>query len=146
MARQVFTLSDIRQLQEPGRTGNEPAGTRIAATTDSYTDRLLKYIPAEVVTLYMLVLGLTGKFSAAGDMKVIQWVIFVIFCLLTYGYLRRVAKVHKVQQLLISILAFIVWVFALGGPFALYSWYNPVYGEILLPVYTFTIAIWEAEK
>jgi len=39
----------------------------------------------------------------------------------------------------------VVWVFALGGPFALCGWYNPVYGSILLPVFTLLVAIWEAE-
>ena len=44
-------------------------------------------------------------------------------------------KVLKLQQHIISFLSFVVWVFALGGPFLLFSWYNPLYGEILLPVY-----------
>jgi hypothetical protein len=56
-----------------------------------------------------------------------------------------VQKVLKLQQHFISLLSFIVWAFALGGPFALYSWYNPVYGSILLPVFTLLVAIWEAE-
>jgi len=64
---------------------------------------------------------------------------------LTPLYLWRVQKILKIQQHVISLLSFIIWVFALGGPFAMYSWYNPVYGEILLPVFTLGIAIWEAE-
>jgi hypothetical protein len=51
----------------------------------------------------------------------------------------------KLQQHVISLFSFVVWAFALGGPFALCGWYNPVYGSILLPVFTLLVAIWEAE-
>jgi hypothetical protein len=85
------------------------------------------------------------KLTESSEIKVFQWSIFAIFCVLTPLYLLRIQKVKKISQHLISVLSFAVWAFALGGPFALYRWYNPVYGEILLPVFTLGIALWEAE-
>ena len=37
--------------------------------------------------------------------------------------------------------AFAVWVFAIGGLFARYNFYHPVYGTLLLIAYTTTAAI-----
>jgi hypothetical protein len=58
-------------------------------------------------------------------------------------YLFFVQKVKKAKQLILSTLSFAVWVFALGGPFTLLSWYDPLYGALLLPVFTFTISLFQ---
>jgi len=34
-----------------------------------------------------------------------------------------------------------VWLFALGGPFALLDWYEPAFGAIVLPLYTLIVPI-----
>ncbi len=142
MKREVITVKDIARITQPGSESRFPAGT---VTQDGYFDRLFKYIPAELVAGYIFVLGIVKQLTDAGEIKVLQWSLFVIFCILTPLYLWRVQKVQKIQQHIISLLSFVVWVFALGGPFALSGWYNPVYGAILLPVFTLIVAIWEAE-
>jgi hypothetical protein len=142
MSREIISASDLRKFREAG------ADSQIAATApvkDTYVDRLFKYIPAELVAGYIFVTGVLKQLTNSGEIKVLQWSLFVIFCILTPLYLWRIQKVRKVQQHIISTLSFIVWVFALGGPFSLYGWYNPVYGQVLLPVFTLVIAIWEAE-
>ncbi|WP_022668023.1 adenylylsulfate reductase subunit beta [Desulfospira joergensenii] len=109
---------------------------------DKYKSRLLKYIPAEIIALYMTLDSLIRSLEKTPIG--IYWVI-VIFCLVsTYLYLWRVQKVKKQAQLFISVMACLVWIFAIGGPFAYLNWYNPVYGGLLLPAYTFSIAIFEA--
>jgi hypothetical protein len=147
MARQVLTQQEILTLKssavDAGSRVNEEV---VPASADNYADRLLKYIPGEIVALYMLVNGLANTLSESSRMEWFHWILFALFCMLTYAYLWRMAGIRKVQQLIISVVAFVVWVFALGGPFALYSWYDPLYGQILLPLYTFAIAIVEAEK
>ena len=60
--------------------------------------------------------------------------------------LARVQRVSKKAQLAISTLAFAVWVFSLGGPFQSFSWYNPFYGSVLLPLYTFGISALKVES
>ncbi|HJZ40548.1 MAG TPA: hypothetical protein VJ203_09300 [Bacteroidales bacterium] len=146
MPREIITRLDMLRFHESGPT---PSGASVAAIPygeDHYSDRLLKYIPAEAVVCYLFVLGIMGKLTDQAEIKIFQWSVFVVFCMLTALYLWRVLKVRKIMQLAISVIAFVVWVFALGGPFALLTWYNPVYGEILLPVFTFAIALFEAEK
>ena len=142
MNREIVTSKDLQRISQSGSESKLPAGT---ATRDGYFDRLFKYIPAELVAGYIFVLGVVKQLTDAGEIRIFQWLLFIIFCILTPLYLWRVQKVMKVQQHIISLLSFIVWVFALGGPFTLSGWYNPVYGAILLPVFTLVVAIIEAE-
>ena len=142
MTREVITARDIQKFSQSGSESKFPAGS---VTQDGYFDRLFKYIPAELVAGYVFVLGVVKQLTNTGEIKVFQWSLFIVFCVLTPLYLWRVQKVKKLQQHIISLLSFVVWVFALGGPFELSGWYNTVYGAILLPVFTLVIAIWEAE-
>ena len=142
MNREIITSKDLQRISQSGSESKLPAGT---ATRDGYFDRLFKYIPAELVAGYIFVLGVVKQLTDAGEIRIFQWLLFIVFCILTPLYLWRVQKVLKVQQHIISLLSFVVWVFALGGPFALSEWYNPVYGAILLPVFTLVVAIIEAE-
>jgi len=146
MAREVLTLNDIRKINRSGEAGRVPADETVPAGKDNYVDRLFKYIPAEIVAGYVFVLGIMARISEPAQVKPLQWIMFSIFCILTPLYLWKIQMVKKMQQHVISFLSFIVWVFALGGPFASYSWYNPLYGEILLPVFTLIVAIWEADN
>lgn len=145
MSREVITSKDILQINQSGESAKLPADSTYPAARDGYLDRLFKYIPAELVAGYIFVTGVMKQITDASEVRILQWVLFAVFCILTPLYLWRIQKVKKIRQHLISLLSFIVWIFALGGPFALYSWYNPVYGQILLPVFTLGIAIWEAE-
>lgn len=105
---------------------------------DRYRDRLYKYIPAEVIAFY---LGLNAIIASASDVpRPVHWFIFLAGLAATPYYLRVVQKVVSPRQLLISTLAFLVWAFALGGPFAALASYKPIYGAVLLPVFTFFVA------
>jgi len=108
------------------------------ARPDDYTARLLKYIPSEVVALYLMLDGIVRSSNVIGA---VHWGVFLILFVLTPLYLWRVQQVKKTLQLVISALAFLVWVFAIGGPFALLSWYKPLYGALVLPLYTFSVPI-----
>jgi hypothetical protein len=145
MAREILTLNDIQRFSKPGADPRLPGEASSPSTADSYVDRLFKYIPAELVAGYIFVTGIVKRLTDTGEIRIIHWLLFILFCILTPLYLWRIQKVLKIQQHIISFLSFVVWVFALGGPFTLFEWYNPLYGEILLPVFTIIIAIWEAE-
>lgn len=138
MGREVITSGDIRRMKDSG-----PDATVLSK--DRYVDRLFKYIPAELVAGYIFVTGTVKQLTDQSVSLMFHWVLFLLFCVLTPLYLWRIQKVKKLQQQIISLISFIVWAFALGGPFEMYDWYNPLYGSILLPVFTIVIAIWEAE-
>jgi hypothetical protein len=69
--------------------------------------------------------------------------VFILLLAGTWVYLQRVQKVSSRTQLAISTAAFAVWVFYLGGPFALVPGYDRFYGTLVLPLYTFGIGLVE---
>lgn len=145
MGREIITLNDIRKINASGERSELPPEATIQVGKDNYVDRLFKYIPSEIVAGYIFILGVLTRLTEQAETMIIQWIIFIVFCALTPLYLWRIQKVKKIQQHIISLISFIVWVFAIGGPFTTFSWYNPLYGEILLPVFTLIVAVWQAE-
>ena len=119
--------------------------TRGEKREDQFTDRLFKYIPAEVVVVYVFVEGLIRNAPAGVPRGKVLWGVFFFLLAGTWVYLNRVQNVSKKAQLVISTLAFAVWVFSLGGPFQSFSWYNPFYGSLFLPLYTFGISALKVE-
>ncbi len=155
MPREVVTQQDIRRLSGIGRSAGLAGGLRSAAAApaqapearpDTYQDRLLKYIPAEVVATYVFLDGVARTGNNGAGAPSLRWFIFLILLLGTWFYLERVQQVRKVQQLIISTIAFAVWVLSLGGPFTSLGWYSPVYGAVLLPLYTFAVPVIEANR
>jgi hypothetical protein len=135
MTRSVITY-DLRRDSNPD-LAPKPGEPR-PLPEDKYKDRLLKYIPAEVVTLYLTLTALLG--TARVQPWWLGWLILAVGIVATWYYLRYPLEVKDRKQLIISCVAFVVWAFALGGPFKDLSWYNPVHGGLLLTVYTFFIA------
>lgn len=111
---------------------------------DTYFDRVIKYIPADVVAAWIAV---TGLVSGAADVPVdtILWIAFgvsVVFTALwTYKQTQVPDKPPATTQILIATGAFIVWVFALGGPFTEMAFYRPIYGSLLLIFYSLFVGL-----
>lgn len=151
MGREVVTRQDVSDAI----ARRDAAGTLAAGEegklpdADEYSDRLIKYIPGEIVSVYLFVSGVLttarGQIPAV-TLSRLQWGVFVFLCAITPVYLYYVQDVKKKQQWAITAVSFAVWVFTLGGPFAQLSWYHPVYGAVLLPLFTFSIAIVKAKK
>ncbi len=147
MAREVITKEDVEDFEtKKNSEGGLASGTKKELpVVDEYRDRLIKYIPAEIVTLYLFV---NTVLVAAVDqiprttLDILQWCVFGIMLILTFLYQRFTLNIIKKAQLLIGIISFAIWVFTLGGPFTNLSWYHPVYGTLLLPIYTFSIALY----
>jgi len=138
MSRSVITYAH--------RLGGTPElalkpGEPIPPPEDKYKDRLLKYIPGEVITLYLTLTAIQA--TATGLPWWIGWAIFIVGAAATWCYLRASLGVTDPTQLIISTLSFCVWAFALGGPFKDLSWYQPVYGGLLLPIFTFGAAMFK---
>ena len=156
MKREIITRRDIEkqirdiETAQPYLEDSADSSTakNLIPKEDDYQSKLLKYIPTEVVALYVT---LDGIVKAAFNQQLSQeywlwlWIIFAVLLISTPLYLWRVTKVRKKKQLIISTIALVVWVFALGGAFLSFTWYKPFYGAIILPLYTFFIPIIEAD-
>jgi hypothetical protein len=150
MGREVVTEADVQiARQRIAAGGSLAAGAQAVPTKDEYGDRLMKYIPTEIVSLYLFVSGLlksAGNQISQETAGWLEWGIFGFLLAMTFVYMRFVQEVKKKQQLIIVMISFAVWVFTLGGPFAHLGWYHPIYGALLLPLYTFMIATLKAKK
>jgi hypothetical protein len=106
---------------------------------DAYFDRVVKYVPADVVGAWVAVTTLLKK-AAGVPVETVLWVCFAVGIVVTAIWTWRQTKTKNQAappiQILISTLAFVVWVFALGDPFASLSFYNRVYGSLALIGFT----------
>jgi hypothetical protein len=151
MGREVITDEDVKKAQRREDAAGKLAagGRKPPPKRDDYSDRLIKYIPAEIVSVYLFVSGIlrtAGDQVPASTRNWLEWGVLIFLAGMTPVYLRRLQGVRKKQQWAIVTVSFVIWVFTLGGPFAQLGWYRPLYGALLLPLYTFTIATFKAEK
>lgn len=115
--------------------------------TDSYFEKLIKYIPADIVAAW---LAIDGVLKDQSNPLWLVWAVFGILVFLTPFYVVLIKttppgfSVAKTFHWLASTLAFVVFVFALGGPFALtFAWYRPLYGTIVLILTTLILPLFE---
>lgn len=160
MIRQVITRDDAVRARAGDRsvtvtpsraqTGAGESHERVAAAReiepDKYVDRLLKYIPTEVVALYIFLDGAIQGAPPNVPRGIVLWTVFVLLLAGTWVYLQRVQNVTNRVQLTLSTGAFLVWVFYLGGPFTHLPGYERFYGSLVLPLYTFGIALVEPKS
>jgi hypothetical protein len=125
----------LRIVSEQFQSGAEPN-----IPPDEYPDRLRKYIPTEAVGFWLAVSGMIQSAGADVPKAGLLWLFFVIGLVFTFGWTRRrtnePGKPTAWTQIGISCGAFLVWVFATGGPFAALTFYQPLYGSLLLVTYT----------
>jgi len=113
---------------------------------DTYFDRVVKYIPAEIVSAWVAIKALVEA-SAAASKYTVLWVCFVAAALLTALWtLKRTAlpgKPPAITQTLVATGAFIVWAVALGEPFSslLGLAQQSLYGGLLLIFYTLAVGL-----
>lgn len=133
MSRRVIT----RSLQSLQPNGN-------AEKTDGYTDRLLKYIPADVVAGWLGVTSIINS-DATAPQTTLLWIFFAIFlvftALWTLKQTTQRGKPPAKTQTAIATGSFAVWVFALGGPFATMAFYRPSYASLALITYTLLVTL-----
>lgn len=106
-------------------TEDAPAPLPAAPPADDYVARLVKYIPAEIIALYLGVANVIPTTDPSYHLAL--WIVFLLVtaCTPVYMYLvtREAGQPTLWSQVVISSIAFPVWVFAIGGPFAFFPWY-----------------------
>ena len=130
----------------PQPMGDAGAPTKRAAASAgsegfrSYLDRLLKMIPAEIVSLFVVGSGVIPEDQA---LALVAW---TIICLAGVVFLRAYGTADPEERLptdwthvAISCGAYIIWVYSLGGPFKAYDLYVPYLGSLLVLGWTFVI-------
>jgi hypothetical protein len=127
--------TEVTARSVSGRTG----------TQDGYLERVLKLIPAETVAVYLFLQGvlqsaLDGS-NEIGQLQAWLWGIFFVLLVGNILYIRRYLDVTDTAQYLIMTLAYVVWVFTIGGPFQYLSFYQPFIGSVVLGLFTFFVPL-----
>jgi hypothetical protein len=123
-------------------TGVKAAAVERAENFDFYLDRLLKMIPAEVVSLYLVGSGFipTDQSIVLTIWAVVCWIGLVL--IRAYGTAdTRHNKPTDWVHVAISSVAFVIWVYSLGGPFVLFNLHVPYLGSLLVLAWTFFVPI-----
>jgi hypothetical protein len=112
---------------------------------DPYFSTIIKLIPADIISVYFAIFSLirTNKQNADNN-DILQLIVFAIFLIITPFYLRKIAKVRSIKQIIFCAVAFIIWVLSLGGPaegMTIGGYSTQFLGAVLLPIYTLFIPI-----
>ncbi len=101
-------------------------------TDQDYKGKLLKLIPSEIVAAYLAIQGFVPEESAKWGLTILSVVLLII----TPLYLKFVQNVAKNAQVIVSTLSFVVWVYALGGPFAIWNIHEAWIASVILLLWT----------
>lgn len=112
---------------------------------DSYLAKVVKYIPGEIVAAFVATEGILS--SADVPKEAVMWIVVGLLVVLTPVWTlvatNAPGKPKPIFQAVAATFAFVVWVFALGGPFVFQPWYNPAYGSLALIFATLIIPLAE---
>ncbi len=107
-----------------------------------YLERLIKMIPGEVIGLYLIGSGFIPKDQHAGLL------IWSIICLIGVVAVRAYGTTDSEENLppqwsvvIISSVAFVIWIYSFGGVFKLYGLHVPYIGSLLVLAWTFFVPI-----
>ena len=102
-----------------------------------YKNKMLKLIPSEIIAAYMVVEGVIPD----EHQKVGSIIVSVGLLILIPFYLNRFYQIRRFGQHLFIMIAFIIWVYTLGGPFRAWGVHEAYIGSILLVFYTLLIPL-----
>ena len=111
---------------------------------DGYFDKLIKYIPSDIVAAWVAVSGMV-KSATDINAPVVMWISLVIgvglTALWTWKQTNVTGSSPAAKQIAISTVAFVVWAIALGPPFDSIGFYHPLYGALILVAYTLFVGL-----
>ena len=113
-------------------------------------ERIVKYMPVEIVSGYVFVSGLVPAVTAGTLQTVAAWLCFAVGLIVTPIYLfSKNPKPEQVPQVWIATVAFVLWAYLLGGPFALAPlapYYSAPFGAVLVGLYTWAVGLFYDPK
>ena len=136
---QVTGMRTVITKRNSGAVKDATGAASAGPAPDSYRERLFKYIPAEVVVLYVAVYGIAYALFAADPLFSLMARWFLIAGIVgTPLYLWKTQQVTEGVQLVISTAGFVLWVCALGVvPVSELPGFNQIIASLALPLYVF---------
>lgn len=104
-----------------------------------YKDRLLKLIPTEIVAAYLVIEGIIPPGEPHAPL--VSLIAALVLLILIPFYLRKTMAVKRAGQILLTMISFVIWIYSLGGPFALYGVHIGYVGSVLLVLWTLVVPL-----
>ena len=102
-----------------------------------YKSKLLKLIPSEIVAAYLVIEGIIPDERKYIGTLALSLILLVLVPL----YLKQIYKVRRFGQHVFVMIAFMIWIYSLGGPFKYWNVWEAWIGSSLLILYTLTIPL-----
>jgi phosphoglycerol transferase MdoB-like AlkP superfamily enzyme len=106
-----------------------------AEPSDSYLTRVVTYIPTEIIAAYVAISGYVKSLPLGQQylwFVAIAGALLVVTPLWILNAAREPDSRRPLGHAIAAALAFAAWVFASGGPFSHFTWYQPAMGSIVL--------------
>ncbi|MEU2396114.1 hypothetical protein [Streptomyces sp. NPDC007369] len=145
----ILGMARATEVVQPATRGGKSPEPAVPGAVVTAAESVMTYIPTEVVTAYVAVLGILD--APAGHSRTPQWVVFWLFLAITPLAVwaamaqREMAKgrrvplhpaawpVHTGFNIMAATAAFVLWGFSLpGSPFSGFGWYSPKIGAVAL--------------
>jgi hypothetical protein len=146
MIRRIIYKSELTSSRQTGLNSKYGAeSTTASETADTYVQRLVKLIPAEIVSATVFIFRLLdGKVKDSPQYFMYEWISFGLLLamipFLYYGVISEKNRPTPWIQILFSAISYVVWVYYLGGPFVSLSSYNQDFGLALLVIVSVGVA------
>jgi hypothetical protein len=138
--RNIITKRDTERLKVLKEKGDLAASKEIPKNPDDYLDRLMKYVPVEILGAYLICEGVLRS-TVQNEIKIALLCLLLLGLVGTFFYVKIYLKVVRFMQVFMSILAFIVWVFSIGGWFGELGFWKAGYGTIAVIIYAVAVKI-----
>jgi len=109
------------------------------SSNNDYLTRVSEYIPGEVLVPYVAMMGIIMSMDDGDSLKtILAWSAFGLGAIFTPLYLCffKATRKPNVLHITLSCVAFALWSYALGGPFAISKMYRADVGSLLLIAFT----------
>ncbi len=140
MPYRVYPPGSIKSARPQSFLAATPPKTE---TPSSYLDRLMKMLPAEVLSLYLVGSGIIPNDAPRGVL--LGWFLIClagVIALRIWGTSdKQIGLPVDWWHVVISTVAFIIWVYTIGGPFKLYGIHVEYLGSLLVLVWTFFVPL-----
>jgi hypothetical protein len=114
-------MSRLVSNQATGRALlNAEEAPPLKARAEDYLERVAKYVPAEILAVYLIVRGNMPPFGEPGSVP--AWVHFALYGALValtpfYFWMTGGNVPRKRAQMGIATTSFVIWSYGIGGPF-----------------------------
>jgi FtsH-binding integral membrane protein len=110
--------------------------------SDNYFGRLVKYVPTEVIAVYMVLSNIV-QMDTSPFRSTYLWGIMIFGFVGTFIWLKHNQKVNSKTQILLSCIAFLAWSISISAP---PFYIQPTLKALIAPTITFLIAAFKPES